>query len=270
MTVPVTEGAAATGTKTDAARGRWAPTPLFWTVSAVLAIVALISLITGGLGSFLIVLGLAAGITGAIAVLGRRPTWAALPARLSMRGGALAAGVGLIVIGAVVAGTTHPAQAPRALVPAVESTTHRIVESPAATPTATPTPTPAPVLVTAVTSQSPSDAQNALTASGFQVAISTSDGRAAPSDWTGWTITGETPAAGAAVPPGSTITLVATPPAPPPPPPPAPAPAPVQQAPAAPDHPAGATALCRDGTFSYSAHHQGSCSYHGGVAQFFS
>ena len=30
--------------------------------------------------------------------------------------------------------------------------------------------------------------------------------------------------------------------------------------------PAGATAKCRDGTFSFSKHHQGTCSHHGGVA----
>ncbi|SRR6266516_867613 len=30
---------------------------------------------------------------------------------------------------------------------------------------------------------------------------------------------------------------------------------------------AGATALCNDGTCSYSAHAQGTCSHHGGVAQ---
>lgn len=29
---------------------------------------------------------------------------------------------------------------------------------------------------------------------------------------------------------------------------------------------AGATARCRDGTFSYSEHASGTCSYHGGVA----
>lgn len=33
--------------------------------------------------------------------------------------------------------------------------------------------------------------------------------------------------------------------------------------------PSGATALCRDGTYSYAAHHQGACSGHGGVAQFY-
>jgi hypothetical protein len=31
----------------------------------------------------------------------------------------------------------------------------------------------------------------------------------------------------------------------------------------------GPTALCRDGTYSYAAHHQGACSGHGGVAVFY-
>jgi hypothetical protein len=44
-------------------------------------------------------------------------------------------------------------------------------------------------------------------------------------------------------------------------------PAPVTTTPANPAaRPAGATAKCNDGTFSYSAHHSGSCSHHGGVA----
>ena len=33
--------------------------------------------------------------------------------------------------------------------------------------------------------------------------------------------------------------------------------------------PAGATARCTDGTYSYAAHHQGACSHHGGVAVFY-
>lgn len=127
---------------------------------------------------------------------------------------------------------------------------------------ATPTPTPIPVTVAQETGSDPVDAQSALIASGLVVQVSTSDGRATPTDWTGWTVTSQSPAAGAVVPPGTVVTLIATPPAPTP-------AAPVQQAPAAPGHPAGATALCNDGTFSYSAHHQGSCSHHGGVAQFF-
>jgi Protein of unknown function (DUF3761) len=33
------------------------------------------------------------------------------------------------------------------------------------------------------------------------------------------------------------------------------------------NNPVGATARCRDGTYSYSQHPQGTCSYHGGVAR---
>ena len=35
---------------------------------------------------------------------------------------------------------------------------------------------------------------------------------------------------------------------------------------AAPSAPAGATAKCKDGTYSFSQHARGTCSYHGGVA----
>jgi Protein of unknown function (DUF4236)/Protein of unknown function (DUF3761) len=35
---------------------------------------------------------------------------------------------------------------------------------------------------------------------------------------------------------------------------------------AAPSHPAGASAICRDGTYSYSRSRRGTCSWHGGVA----
>jgi hypothetical protein len=31
--------------------------------------------------------------------------------------------------------------------------------------------------------------------------------------------------------------------------------------------PAGATAACRDGSYSFSQHHQGTCSHHGGVSR---
>ena len=44
-------------------------------------------------------------------------------------------------------------------------------------------------------------------------------------------------------------------------------PSPVVTAPA---RPPGATGFCKDGTYSYSTHHQGMCSGHDGVAQFYS
>ncbi|SDP30020.1 Protein of unknown function [Nakamurella panacisegetis] len=39
--------------------------------------------------------------------------------------------------------------------------------------------------------------------------------------------------------------------------------------PTLPEAPAGATAKCNDGTYSFAAHHQGACSHHGGVAIFY-
>lgn len=41
----------------------------------------------------------------------------------------------------------------------------------------------------------------------------------------------------------------------------------IQSPTAAPSAPAGATAKCGDGTYSFSAHRSGTCSHHGGVAE---
>jgi hypothetical protein len=59
-----------------------------------------------------------------------------------------------------------------------------------------------------------------------------------------------------------------SPDAPPPAPPTTAAAAPAPDVPAD-DHPAGATAKCVDGTYSYAAHHQGACSHHHGVAEWY-
>lgn len=40
-------------------------------------------------------------------------------------------------------------------------------------------------------------------------------------------------------------------------------------APEEPDPSEGATAMCADGTYSYAAHHQGACSWHGGVSEWY-
>jgi hypothetical protein len=54
---------------------------------------------------------------------------------------------------------------------------------------------------------------------------------------------------------------------PPPPPPPTPTPTPTPRPePPTPSHPGGATALCKDGTYSHSQKASGTCSGHGGVA----
>jgi hypothetical protein len=46
-------------------------------------------------------------------------------------------------------------------------------------------------------------------------------------------------------------------------------PTPPTPPPQSPGHPPGATGRCRDGTYTYAAHHQGACSHHGGVAEWF-
>lgn len=65
--------------------------------------------------------------------------------------------------------------------------------------------------------------------------------------------------------PVTQITLVGTY-APPPEPAPSPTPAP-EPSPAPSSPPAGVTAICNDGSYSYSQHRSGTCSHHGGVAQ---
>jgi uncharacterized protein with FMN-binding domain len=54
----------------------------------------------------------------------------------------------------------------------------------------------------------------------------------------------------------------------------APAPVPATPRPPKPttstaEHPANATAKCKDGTFSFAAQHRGACSHHGGVAEWY-
>ncbi len=88
--------------------------------------------------------------------------------------------------------------------------------------------------------------------------VTLADAQAAiATDWT---------TAGTTVTTTTTTTTTTTAPPPPPttaaPPPPAPAPAP------APGPPAGATAICNDGTYSFSQHRRGTCSSHGGVQAF--
>ncbi|WP_231947150.1 DUF3761 domain-containing protein [Leifsonia sp. 21MFCrub1.1] len=100
-----------------------------------------------------------------------------------------------------------------------------------------------------------------VTAQGLLVAFADTAGNILPSE-IGWSVVGEEPLVGSTLPAGSTVRLIISPP----PPPPAPAPAPAQApAPA----PGGATALCNDGTLSFSAHHQGTCSHHGGVREWY-
>jgi hypothetical protein len=74
-------------------------------------------------------------------------------------------------------------------------------------------------------------------------------------------------AKGAAAPGAPTATPPVAP-APAAPPPATRAPSSTSRAPSRPPVAGQPTARCKDGTMSYSKHHSGSCSHHGGVAQF--
>jgi hypothetical protein len=106
------------------------------------------------------------------------------------------------------------------------------------------------VATTAATYDLPTDDLSPSDASTTDPALTPTDD--SPTDLP--TVPADTGYAPASPPPAAPIRLAAQPTeAPPAPPPNAP--------------PAGATALCDDGTYSYSQHHQGTCSHHGGVAQ---
>ncbi len=188
---------------------------------------------------------------------------------------------GMVIVLLAVGGLVSCAQSPSGS--GSDASVSTPVSSPAADDTAAATPTPSVSATSAPTSspppliaepdtvgQSSEQASAQLTQHGLLVAFSDASGTVLPSV-SGWSVIGEQPVAGTRLSPGSTVRLILQPPAPPPPP---AAPAPAPAAPAVPppaQDPAatGATALCNDGTLSYSAHHQGTCSHHDGVAQWY-
>jgi resuscitation-promoting factor RpfB len=256
---------------------QWRPGLMFWLIAPLFLIAALIGLGTGGVGSFLIIIGLVGVVTAGYALVRKRPSWASLPTSVGWRALVVAVS-GLVLIGGTSAyGAAHHTPTRHGIVAAPTHTARDIAVRNEPTPTSTPTPPPEPVVLADYSGQSSAGAQSALLAAGFGVQMATSDGSAAPADWTGWTVASESPAPGQ-VTPGSTVRLVMSPPPPAPAPAPAapapapaaPAPAPPAPAPAAPvDTTGGATALCNDGSLSFAAHHQGACSHHGGVAVFY-
>ena len=248
---------------TDGPRAAWHPTTLFWIVGGVILLFALIGL-SSGFGGFLIVIGLACLITGIFAAAAKRLTWLNIPASPGIRGLVIGASAVLLIIGAGI--SPHRASEANSSDTGSSSTIRPLAQTaPTRTPSATPTPTPTPTPVVSFADYSTaqaSTAQQALVGQGIAVVLYTADGQSSPSDWTGWTIARQSPAVGTPLYAGQTVTFFLSPP------PAAPvvAPAPAAPAPAAPAGNGGATAMCRDGSLSYSAHRQGTCSHHGGVA----
>lgn len=233
---------------------------------AVVAAVLLIFGASAGWAGLLVAVAIVGVFTGLYVALSGRRSWALIASRK----------IGLIVVIASVvvlfvgAGIAPQTKTTDAAKPGSAVTVHHVVASAASTPrskpTPTPTPTPTPVVVDDVNSQAGAGAQSTLVSEGFAVQLVYADGTAV-TDPTGLIVVDEVPAAGSSATLGSPVVLTLSQPvvAPAPPLAPAPAPAALQ----APSHPAGATALCRDGSVSYSAHRSGTCSHHGGVAQWY-
>jgi hypothetical protein len=144
-------------------------------------------------------------------------------------------------------------------VSAADAAHHASISTNAVKPTRSPTPTPTPtpsIVPTDHTGEQAAQTLLELQAQGLVVVFVDASGVTVP-DATGWSVASTDPAPGTPLFSGATVRVTVTPPPPPPPPAPAPAPAPAGN---------GATALCNDGTVSYSATHQGTCSHHGGVS----
>ena len=127
----------------------------------------------------------------------------------------------------------------------------------------------APVVTANHVGETSDQAIAALTQQGLQVTFVDTAGQALSSQQ-GWSVVGQNPPAGASLRAGSSVQLILSPPPPPAPPTDSGSDSgsgsgsgsgSEQAVPAG-----GPTAKCVDGTLSYSAHHQGTCSHHGGVA----
>ena len=280
---------------------RWRPpaSRALWIGVAGTAIVALIGLLSGGFWAMLAAVAAVALFTAAYGFIFGRRTWAGLPRKRSVA--AITVGIAFIVMigstGAAAATYSGPSTGDgQAAVIAASVSPTQSAPSPSRTHTVhpkaspTPTPTPTPVITTqTVTETSPvpfqsTTVQSATMASGTSSVTTTgvngvetktytvtySDGTETGRVLTSDTVTTQ---------PVTQVTTVGTYVAPP-------APA----APAAPAQtctngtyvnsagntvcspevsssaPSGATAKCKDGTYSFSQSRRGTCSSHGGVA----
>jgi hypothetical protein len=240
------------------------PTLSTWIVGVIALGFLVLFTVTNGVAGFLTSLALVAFITGLYVAISGRQSWALIRSR-RVGGIIAAAGLVLFFVGFALASLT-------AGPPQTQPSPHPSYS--AARPTPSPTPTPTAATLDDYTGQPAIDAQTALNEQGFLVSLRDQDG-AVVSDATGWIVQSQSPLAGNTEPTGTTVTLVITPPAstttPAPPAPPAPNPGPGtgpghHQHPGAPGAPKGATAKCRDGSYSTAKHQRQACDGHGGIA----
>ncbi|MGA1838184.1 excalibur calcium-binding domain-containing protein [Herbiconiux sp. 11R-BC] len=207
----------------SAATAGWRPTRATWISAAVAFLIALVAAATGGLGAFLVVAGLY-GLAAAVWTLGTKKSgWLNLRGRATAVKVVVGVSAAVVLLGVVAhpwapnasagGGSAQVVSAPVASSSASPSSKPTRVPTATATPTPTPTPKPVTKPVSTQTGQSADAAETALKAAGFAVQKTASDG-SAQTDWSGWTVVEQRPAAGTAVEVGGTVVIVLAPPAP--------------------------------------------------------
>ncbi|TCK64583.1 DUF3761 domain-containing protein [Curtobacterium sp. PhB136] len=259
-----------------------------WVGIAGTALLALIGLAAGGFWSMVLMVSVVVLLTAVYGALFHRTTWLRLPKKRTSA--AIGAAVAFVVlIGSSSAyGAAHPeTTSAHTTVTASSSAAALAKAGPSAKPrkTAAPTPTPTPVVTTkTVTETLPipfatSTVQSASMASGTSSVTTVGANGVETTTWTvSFTDGVETKRTLASdvttTPPVTQVTTVGTYVAPPPP------AAPtctngtyvntagntVCRPEVSPNAPSGATAKCGDGTYSFSQSRRGTCSSHGGVA----
>lgn len=251
-----------------------------WIGLGCTALLALIGLASGGVWTMFVLVALVVLFTALFGLIFRRRTWLMLPQRRAAGGLGVAIAFALLVASSAAYGVSHPTTAP---IGATEKVTHSSTAAPKPTPTPTPTPVITTKLVTetsaipfsSTTVQSASAPQgtSSVTTAGVD-GVDTKTYLVTYSDGveTGRTLQSDV----VTTPPVTQVTTVGTYVAP------APAPAApactngsyvnsagntVCSPEAATTAPDGATAKCADGTYSFSQSRRGTCSSHGGVAE---
>ena len=267
-----------------------------WIGIGLVALLVLVGLASNGFWGTVMLVSLVVFITALYGVAFRRTTWLRLPRKRSAT--AIGAGVALVVM--IGSGSAFGATHPQSSEPVVAAATHASTNTPSSRPhafvadrtpspsrtaTPTPTPTPTPVVVTKNVTETVSvpfaaqTVQDATRAKGTSVVTTPGHAGVRTKTWrittTDGVETGRTLVSDAVTtPPVAQVTAVGTYVAPPPP----------QAATCsngtyvnsagntvcspevADSAPAGATAKCGDGTYSFSQSRRGTCSSHGGVA----
>lgn len=114
---------------------------VFWLSAAGLALLAVLAMVTSGMGGFLIIVGLAALGTGVFALATKRRTWAQLPDSRRLSAGIVATGLIVLLTGSGLVTATNTSQ-PVAAPLAVTNTGTPSTPTPRSTPTPTATGSP--------------------------------------------------------------------------------------------------------------------------------